>query len=268
MKRRLTLASSIVTVLVAGSGARAQEQTTPQPQATAVAVPAPAKEPTTGASVDALARIIDRPHTVAELELGIIALPGAPISPAQRGGETLIGRIGRGDATGQIGIHVMYRNGDFTIGASGFFAPSPTSDSEYGLGGQGDIPRSHSRSYFFIGPETRYIPIHYKFAEAWIGASGGAVIVADRFTTETGDDVPPILGLREVTIRTEGLGLGIQGGGSYWITENWILGANVRGYTWFLPDDPLCSSLGDCATLRGTVFAFNIGLTIGYRLPL
>jgi hypothetical protein len=232
------------------------------------AIPAPAKEPTTGASADALSRIIDRPHTIADLELGIIALPGAPVSRAQQGGDTVIGRIGRGDATGQIGIHVMFRSRELALGAGAFFAPSPTSDAEYGLGGQGNIPRSHSRSYFFLGPEGRYIPVHYKFAEAWVGFSAGAVIVADRFTTDVGDNVPTILGTREVTIRTEGLGLGLQGGGSYWITENWIAGMNLRGYTWFLPEAPRCSSLGDCATLRGTVFAFNVCLTIGYRLPL
>jgi hypothetical protein len=226
-----------------------------------------AKVPPTATSDQALARIIERPHTVAELEAGIIALPTAPISSGQRGGDTPFGTIGRGDATLQTGIHVLYRfRPDFAIGAGALFAPSPTSDTEYG--GLNQLPRTHSRSYLFLGTEGRYIPIHYKFLEAWVGLSIGGVVVADRFTTEGGDEVPAILGAREVTIRTEGFAIGAQVGGSYYLSENWIAGLNLRGYSWILPETPRCSSIGDCATLSGSVLALEAGLTIGYRLPL
>ena len=57
-------------------------------------------------------------------------------------------------------------------------------------------------------------------------------------------------------------------GGSYYLSENWIAGANLRGYQWFLPDARQCSPIGDCATLTGSVQVFEFGLTIGYRLPL
>lgn len=238
----------------------------------AVAPAVPEKRPDTKpqaeAAEDALARIVDRPHTVAELEAGIIALPTAPISASQRGGDTpFLGRVGRGDATLNLGIHVLYRwNDAFAIGATGAFAPAPTSDDQYG--GDKNLPRTHSRSYLFLGAEGRYIPVHYKFAEAWIGPSVGAVIVADRFITDAGDDVPPILGTREVTIRTEGFALGIQGGGSYYLSENWIAGAVLRGYDWILPQRARCSAIGDCSTLQGHVLALELGITIGYRLPL
>lgn len=217
---------------------------------------------------DALAHIIDRPHTVAELEAGIIALPNAPISTGQRGGDTpIVGKIGRGDATLQTGIHVLYRwNRSFAIGAGALFAPRPTSDEQYG--GLSSLRRTHARSYFFLGMEGRYIPIHFRDFEAWVGLSTGAVIVADRFTTETGKDVPAILGTPDVTIRTEGFAVGAQLGGSYYLSENWIAGANLRGYHWVLPDARQCSSIGDCSTLNGTVQVFEFGLTIGYRLPL
>jgi hypothetical protein len=215
-----------------------------------------------------LHRIIDRPHTVAEVEGGIIALPNAPISPGQRGGDTpLVGRIGRGDATLQTGIHVLYRpTRSWIIGAGAIFAPRPTSDSEYG--GLGLLKRSHARSYLFLGGEVRYIPLHYRYFEAWVGASGGAVIVADRFTTEGGESVPTIVAVPDVTIRTEGFALGIQAGGSYYLSESWILGANVRGYEWVLPNTRACSSIGDCATLSGAVTVAEFGLTVGYLLPL
>lgn len=228
----------------------------------------PASMPVESAADDALVRIIDRPHTVAELEAGIIALPNAPISAGQRGGDTpIVGRIGRGDATLQTGIHVLYRwNKSYAIGAGAIFAPSPTSDKQYG--GLSSLPRTHSRSYLFFGLEGRYIPVHYKYFEAWVGLSSGAVIVADRFVTEAGDEVPSILGTREVTIRTEGFALGAQAGGSYYLSENWIAGATLRGYHWVLPEARGCSPIGDCATLSGSVQAFELGLTIGYRLAL
>lgn len=231
-------------------------------------VSAPASEPSEGVANDALARIIDRPHTVAELEAGIIALPNAPISPGQRGGDTpLVGKIGRGDATMQTGIHVLYRwSRDYAIGAGAIFAPSPTSDEQYG--GLTALRRTHARSYFFLGMEGRYVPLHYKYFEAWVGLSAGAVIIADRFTTEAGSEVPAILGTRDVTIRTEGFALGAQGGGTYYLSENWLAGANLRGYHWILPDTPRCSAIGDCATLGGSVLVLELGLTIGYRLPL
>src|SRR5205085_1574107 len=118
---------------------------------------------------DALARVIDRPHTIAELEAGIIALPTAPISASQRGGDTpFLGKVGSGDATINLGIHVLYRwSESFAIGANGSFAPAPTGDDQYG--GDKNLPRTHSRSYLFLGAEGRYYPIHYKFAEAWVG---------------------------------------------------------------------------------------------------
>jgi hypothetical protein len=252
-----------------GSSAHARADSQADANAkTIVSTPAPAATPHESAANDALLRIIDRPHTVAELEAGIIALPNAPISPGQRGGAApIIGKIGRGDATLQTGIHVLYRwSRQYALGAGAIFAPSPTSDSQYG--GLSSLPRTHSRSYLFLGMEGRYIPLQYKYFEAWVGLSSGAVIIADRFTTEYGDKVPPILGVPEVTIRTEGFAIGAQAGGNYYLSESWIAGANIRGYHWILPEGRQCSSIGDCATLSGAVQVFEMGLTIGYRLPL
>lgn len=252
----------------AGEPSEASTAEAEPPASVATQVRRPSAQPQAAPS-DALARIIDRPHTVAELEAGIIALPNAPISPGQRGGDTpFVGQIiGRGDATIQTGIHVLYRwNRNWAVGAGALFAPSPTSDTEYG--GLSSLPRTHARSYLFMGGEGRYVPFHYKYFEAWVGLSSGAVIVADRFTTEAGYEVPTILGTRDVTIRTEGFAFGVQAGGTYYLSENWLGGANLRGYHWILPEGRRCSSIGDCATLAGSVQVFELGLTVGYRLPL
>src|SRR5579883_1184440 len=101
------------------------------------------------ATFDASA-LFDRPHTIAEIELGMLALPDAPISTANEGGNLPeLGKFGKGDATMQIGLHILYRaTRDWAIGAIGTFAPKPTSDTNYqptiGIG------RTHSRSYMFL----------------------------------------------------------------------------------------------------------------------
>jgi hypothetical protein len=276
---RLCLAASTVALSCSASALAADSneplattaQKTPPPDVSSVGRRRARREPGAAAPVvdsgAPIARLIDRPHTIAELEAGIIALPQAPISPGQRGGDTPLGTIGKGDATLLTGIHVLYRwRREFAIGAVTLFAPSPTSDKEYG--GLRSLPRTHSRSYLSLGTEARYYPLQYKYLEAWVGLTAGAVIVADRFTTEAGDQVPTILGSREVTIRTEGFAVGVQGGATYFLSENWIAGATLRAQRWLLPESPQCSSIGDCATITGSVEAFELGLTIGYRLPL
>ena len=214
-----------------------------------------------------------QPHTIAELELGLIALPNAPISIANQGGATPFGRIGRGDATLQTGIHVIYRGGaDWAVGAGALFSPLPTSNSDYrnALG----LQRTHARSYLFIGAEVRHFLYHSPLFEVWMGFSVGGVLVADRFSTN-GTPVPAILGTRDVTVSTEGFGFGIQVGTTYALSDTWVLGLALRANRWFLPNapgdptrDPECSSIGDCPTLSGPVEAFELGFTLGYRMPL
>ena len=211
--------------------------------------------------------LLDQPHTVAEFELGVIALPTAPISPSQRGGDTPIGTIGKGDATLLTGLHLIYRGSpEWALGAGFLFAPRPTSDEE--SGGRSQIPRSHSRSYLVVGTEGRYFPFRYRLVEAWVGVAGSAVVVADRYDWDRAAAVPSIIGSRTVTISTEGFAIAVQAGASWLFAERWAAGVTARASRWILPQEPSCSPVGDCATLTGTVEAFELGLTLGYRIPL
>ncbi len=230
---------------------------------------AAASEPRAAESEQLSRALIDRPHTIAELEVGFIALPTAPISNNQKGGKVpFLGTISKGDATLQTGVHILYRGGrQWAIGGGAMFAPSPTSDAN--AGGLGPTPRTHSRSYLYLGMEARYMPpLNLKWLEAWVGLTGGGVVVADRFTSNAGESVPPILGTKQVTVRTEGFGIGVEGGVSWMFAERWVAGAAFRADRWILPDSPQCTPIGDCATLTGSVTAFEAGLTIGYRIPL
>jgi hypothetical protein len=239
----------------------------PTPQATQPAAP-PAVAPSKPPESQGARTLIDRPHTIAEFEIGFIALPTAPISNNQKGGKVpFLGTISKGDATLQTGLHLLYRGDrEWAIGAGALFAPFPTSDSN--AGGLGPLPRTHARSYLTLGAEGRYVPLHLKWLEGWLGLTLGGVVIADRFTTDVGDPVPPILGTKQVTVRTEGFAVGLQAGLSWMFAERWVAGAAFRADRWVLPDSPQCTPIGDCATVTGSVAAFEAGLTIGYRIPL
>jgi hypothetical protein len=212
-------------------------------------------------------RLLAKPHTVAMLHAGIIALPTAPISASHQGGSTFLGAIGKGDATIETGVDIVFRlHKDWAFGAGVLFGPRPTSDTEYG--GNSGLARTHSRSYWYWGVEGRWIPLHYRWLEGWVGLHAGEVIVGDRFDTDVGQPRPTILGTREVTIRSEGFATGIQAGADWLLTEHFVFGVVGRSDVWVLPNSQACSSIHDCATLSGAQFAFEIGLTVGYRIPL
>lgn len=217
--------------------------------------------------------LLDRPHTVLNLEAGIIALPNAAISASNRGGSTPIGTVGNGDATVQTGVHILYRaTGDWAIGAGALFAPNPTSETT--SSGASGLSRTHSRSYLTLGAEVRYYPLRSRWFEGWFGLTAGAVVVGDRFVNNDAPQVPSILGSNETTVSTEGFGVGAQIGADYLVTESWVIGLAVRADRWFLPDqkpfsqETSCDPVGDCPTLTGGVAAFEFGLTVGYRIPL
>jgi hypothetical protein len=218
--------------------------------------------------------LLDRPHTVAVLEAGIISLPSAPISPSYQGLSTPLGTVGSGDTTVQTGVHLLYRaTPDWAFGAVAMLAPKPTNDPNYG--GASGLPRSHSRSYLFLGAEERYYPLRSRWFEGWFGLSAGALIIADRFYTDNAPEVPSILGTNGVTVNTQGFAVGAQIGGDYLINDSIVVGLALRADRWLLPSQTLflnqqspCDPIGDCRTLTGAVAAFEVGLTFGYRIPL
>src|SRR5580658_1294699 len=222
------------------------------------------------------ASVLDRPHTVAELEGGIIVLPDAPISAANRGGNTLLPgpfhTVGNGDATVQTGVHIHYRVApEWSVGAGAVYAPNPTTDTNYSGGLAKGLDRSHSRSYLFLGGEGRFVPLRWHSFEGWIGITAGAVIVADRFATNSAPTEPSILGTNEITVSTGGFAFGLQTGGNYFISDRLTVGLALRADQWFLPafsQTTSCDSFGDCPTLTGRVAAFEFGLSVGYHIPL
>jgi hypothetical protein len=261
--RSRALAGVTLAALVSAAGAARAEPTDPPPSAMSPAhESANPKTPT----------LFDRPHTIAEVDLGLLTLPTAPISPAQSGGSIPIAqKIFTGDTTAELGLHLLYRaTPDFVIGAGASFAPNPNSDSQYVSGGASSFTRTHSRGYLLLGGEARYYALRAKWIEGFVGLLAGTVVVADRFET-TGTPVVGILGTREVTVRTTGFAFGVQAGANYIFTDNLVFGLNLRATRWLLPEGGgigQCDAIGDCPTLTGSVAAFEIGLALGYRIPL
>lgn len=210
--------------------------------------------------------LFERPHTFAEVEGGIIALPGAPIG-GRVGGDTPIGTIGKGDATILTGVHVFWR-GDrrFALGAGARFCPSPTADNEYG--GASSLDRTHARSYLWLGTEGRAYVLRNKLIEGYVGGVAGAVIISDRFTTKGGEQAPTNYGTRDISLATEGFGVGAHAGITYNLSDRWTVGSAFRSNLWFLPKSRTCSALGDCATITGRVVALELAFSVGYRIPL
>jgi hypothetical protein len=232
----------------------------PTPHEPALHEPAPHEHPS----------LLDRPHTLLDLDVGIIALPNAAISESNRGGATPFGTVGNGDATVLTGVHILYRaTREWAFGAGALFAPRPTSDSNYG-GGIGGVAITHSRSYLTMGAEARYFPLRSRWLEGWFGLTVGGVIISDRYTEPNAPQVPPILGNNSVTASTEGFGVGFEIGGDYLLTDRWVIGLTLRADRWFLPgvSNSSCTANGFCPTLSGAVAAFELGLSVGYRIPL
>jgi hypothetical protein len=226
-------------------------------------------------SEEIVERVVARAYTTAELEGGIIALPTAPISPVSQGGSTPFGKLGKGDATVMTGVHLLFRcdarcpfgGSALAFGVGALLGPRPTSDNI----GTPQLPRTHSRSYLWVGGEARYIPLHRRWIEAWVGLTVGGILVADRYDNNSGGANPEFTGawnLNEVTVRTEGLAFGPQIGVDWMFADRFVLGFAIRYDRWILPTSQECSPLGDCSTLTGAVDAYEGGLTIGYRLPL
>jgi hypothetical protein len=258
----------VLPVMVAPAGARA-EPLTPAP---------PAQD---GPTITASLRMPDAPkveeppllrrYSVAELEAGIIALPSAPISKLNQSNSVPFGShlFSKGDATILTGLHFLFRGAPWwAVGAGFLFGPSPTAESIASAPG---ASRSHSRNYLTVSAQGRWIPLRSKYFEGWAGLALGGVVIADHYETDTPnvyDQYPSVVGSRESNVRTEGYAIGAQAGVSWLFARSWVLGFAGRVDRWFLPSSPQCDVIYDCATITGSVTAFELGLTLGYRISL
>lgn len=206
-------------------------------------------------------RKLVRPHGAAEVGVGLLTLPGAEICvDVSQGCET-------GDTSLELHAWQLYRaSSELAFGAGITLALTPSTDAP--REDPAGVPRDHARRYFTVEAVGRYYAVVTRSVESWLGATAGLVVLSDRFAPQNPDSDKALVGPPGVTIRTEGLTVGLAGGVGFAIAPNWSLGTSLRVATWFLPETPAVDALGDEASLAGRVTMFDIALTLAYRLNL
>lgn len=202
---------------------------------------------------------LDRPKGMAEAGFGWLTLPGADVC-SQAGCKA-------GDTSFELDGWQLYRaNLRLAFGAGILLGLIPTTDAPPGEP-LDDIQRDHTRKYLTIEGMLRYYPYVGQSFEAWVGLTGGLVVLSDRFQVVDAYD-KPLIGPAGVTIRTEGYSLGLALGGAYELSRHWSLGSSLRFGSWFLPDAPATDSLLDKASITGRNSVFSLGLNVAYRIDL
>ena len=198
---------------------------------------------------------------MAEVGLGWIVLPGAEVCV-----ERTQAGCSSGDSSFELQAWQLFRMGALAVGAGLTLGLTPTTDAP-----RQDPPgvqRDHTRRYLTIEGTVRYYPFRDPDFEAWVGLTGGLVVVSDRFESQEGRQEIELVGPQGVTIRTEGYTVGVAVGAAWIFEPNWSLGASLRYGSWFLPSEPERDPLGDEASLSGQNSVFGLGLSIAYRVPL
>jgi hypothetical protein len=204
----------------------------------------------------------DRWMGMAELGLGWIVLPGAEVCVERRQAG-----CSRGDSSLELEAWQLFRaGGTFAVGAGITLGLTPTTDAP--RQDPEGIERDHTRRYLTVEGTVRYYPYVEETLEAWVGLTGGLVVVSDRFESTQNDQEIQLVGPQGVTIRSEGYAVGIAIGGAYVLAPNWSVGAAFRYGNWFLPAEPGRDPLGDEASLVGRISVFGLGASVAYRVPL
>ncbi|HVY48020.1 MAG TPA: hypothetical protein VHB21_19165, partial [Minicystis sp.] len=174
----------------------------------------------------------------------------------------------QGEASLSLGIHFLYRDREWGLGAGIEWATTLRTDAARG---DASLERQHSRRYFLVEGQFRYYPVRRGAWEWWTGATLGGVVVNDSWS-EMADRSPPsdadIQGPRAATLGTEGLAAGVGTGLEWVFLRNLSLGADLRYESWFLPTTRNILPTGDVASLSGRVDMFELGLLVAYRIAL
>jgi hypothetical protein len=209
-----------------------------------------------------------RPVGIAEAGIGWLTLPGAEVCVDENRSN-----CDEGDTSLELEVWQLYRaNLAFAFGAGITLGLVPTTDAParnaIQVEGEEPIARDHSRGYFTIEGIGRYYPFVGQNLEAWVGLTGGLVVVSDSYTSNDPPSDNALVGPRGQTIRTEGYTVGLATGVAYALAPNWSLGASLRYGSWFLPGKPASNPLGDAASLTGQNNLFAFGINVAYRAAL
>lgn len=207
---------------------------------------------------DELARLTG----MAEFGIGALSLPAAKVCTSRTSG-----KCKQGDTSLMLEAWQLLRTSRrFAAGAGITLGLFPVADVPPNVAP--NVERDHKRSYFTAEGILRWYFYGSPEWEAWVGATGGLVVIADTYSSKEALTEWTLPGPRGVTTRTEGFTLGCALGVSRPILGDWSLGANIRYGFWNLPKEPARSPFGDEASLVGRNSMFLIGLSVGYRITV
>jgi len=203
-------------------------------------------------------------HGKAEVGLGLLGLPTAEVCTNRERKDL---GCKRGDSSPTLELWQLFRpNPLFAAGAGITIGLFPITDApKQELPG---VNRDHKRGYLMAEGIARFYLLHGPVWEAWLGATGGLVVVSDTYSSSTNTTDRAYIGPRGITIRSEGYTIGLAAGIAKELTEAWSIGTTVRYALWSLPQIPARDSLKDEASLIGRVATLMIGINVGYRLSL
>ncbi len=128
--------------------------------------------------------------------------------------------------------------------------------------------RDESRGYLTGEGSFRYYPYVDDSMLIWIGASAGFVVVRDAMLLPVSPNSSGIVGATQETVATLGVALGVGGGMSVTLVDDWTVGGALKFSDWLLPTDREQGPIGNEASLAGQVLAVNLGLNIAYHIDL
>ncbi|MCC6647567.1 MAG: hypothetical protein IT374_18605 [Polyangiaceae bacterium] len=203
---------------------------------------------------------LDRPHSHVELGVGVLTLPSAHLCITTECTST--------DLTLLLELrHVFMFNRRFGLeaGVAWGFRPVTAEANLHAPDGE-VIERRHSRNYFMVSGGARYYPITSPGFLLWTGAKAGVVVASDRYASP--DRGESILGPRSTVIRSEGVMGGLALGADWPLRTNWLLGVWTTQMLWNFPGQRACAQTRECASVGGTLYSFEAGLAVTYRVHL
>jgi hypothetical protein len=203
---------------------------------------------------------LQRPAALVHASVGMLGLPAASICPTPNN------PCQPGEASLAVTLMSLVRFRQFAVGAATQVAFGLRTEA-----GAGEPGREHARNYFTFDAVFRYYLPPWRRLDWWVGATTGAVVLTDVWSTES--DRNPysdarFVGPKRLALRSEGITFGPLIGAHLRFAERWLIGTQFRYCNWIFPGERRRTPLGDSSSLAGRIDALEFGVLLGFRIGL
>ncbi len=209
----------------------------------------------------ALADSPEAPASLLEAGLGYLMLPGAEVcanrtQPCSKGDASLEAHLWQ--------ITRLTPRWGVGGGATLAFAPRTDLAEEPEV----DAARDLTRAYLTLELTGRYYFVLRPALDAWLGATGGLVVIRDAWQLPRPPYAQIVVGSDGLALATAGGALGLAAGASFRFAESWMVGGALRFSQWLFPSERQVGPLDNTASLAGRVSAVDFGVEVTYRAEL